>query len=196
MSLPLALAALALWALATFAYVRSARPRPGWPAVAFLDLPLGLSVDARLELSAVAARERARSALLRSNVFRAEVGAGGRVSFRQGNRPSPWLGALRSSPPPIFVGSFVTEPVEPSGSRLLVRFSTVPVAGWALLGLLAVAVVLVAAWLEGWRGLWFWVAAAALVLAVRAVYQAEARRLGWQVVALLGFGPQGAQGAG
>ncbi|MHB8418369.1 MAG: hypothetical protein ACYDCL_09860 [Myxococcales bacterium] len=197
MSFVLSLPALLLAALAFARYVRISRPPRGGPSVSFLDLPLGLAVSLRLDQPAVAVREKTRSAFLRSGLFRVEAAEGGRMSFRRSDGPSPWLGELWGSGcPAVYVGSFVAEPAEPSGSQLLLRFSTVPVVGWALVGLAAAAVLALAAHLAGDRGLWFWVATAALLLAVRASYQAEARKVAWRLLELLDFGRKTGQPPG
>lgn len=178
--------ALVLWLLAFARYVWIARPRRDGLRVGFLDLPLGLAVSVRLELSPVAARERLRSALLKSGRFSVVPEDAGRVAFRQGHRASPWFGELwRPTEPQVFVGSYVAERAEPSGSQVLIRFSTVPVAGWALLAAAAVAAYLLAQFVDHNRGLWFWLSAIALLLSVRAFYQAEARRAGWHFLSLL-----------
>jgi len=191
-SFALAVAALVFWALAFARYVRLSRPRDDGPRVTFLDLPLGLAVNVRLDLSAVAARERVRSAFLRTGAFRVEAAEGGRMSFRQGDRPSPWLGRLRGAKwPAVYVGSFGAEAAAPSGCQLLLRFSTVPVAGWALAGFGLVGLLGFAAHLAGLRGLWFWVSLAVFALGVRAGYQAEVRRLAWGLLDLLALAGHG-----
>ncbi len=188
MSYVVAVLALPVWAIAYARYVRLSRPRPGGPSVSFLDLPLGLAVHVRLDLPAVAARERVRSGFLRAGAFRVEPGEDGRMSFRQGDRPSPWLGRLRGSRHPLaFRGSFSAEPAEPSGCQLLLRFSTVPVAGWALAGFGLVGLAAAAMWLGGLRDAWFWVTLVVLGLAVRAGYQAEVRRVAWELLEMLGL---------
>ncbi len=187
MSPLLAAPALGLWLFAFARYVWAARPRRDRLRIGFLDLPLGLALTFHLELPPVAARERLRSALLRSGVFSVVPEEGGRVAFRQGSRASPWFGELwRPTQPQVFVGSYVTERSEPSGSRLLIRFSTVPVVGWALLAATTGFAYLLVLFIDHQRGIWFWLAALALLLAVRSFYQAEARRIGWHLLALLG----------
>lgn len=178
--------ALLLWLLGTARYFWIARRQPEGAPVTFLDLPLGLAISLHLELPPVAARERLRSAFLKAGSFSVVPQEGRRVAFRQGSRPSPWFGNLwRPDQPQVFVGSYVAERAEPSGSQLLIRFSTVPLAGWTLVTLAAVASYLSLQFVDHHRGPWFWLSAFALVLAVRAGYQAETRRVAWQLIALL-----------
>jgi hypothetical protein len=175
---------LCLVAYARYAWI--ARRQRRSPGVGIVDLPLGLAVSLRLDVPPVAARERVRSAFLKTGAFTVIPGEGGRLAFRQGTRASPWFGDLRRpAQPQVFVGSFVAERAEPSGSLLLIRFSTVPIAGWTLVALAAVTAYLVAQFASDHRGPWFWLSAFALLLAVRAAYRAEVRRIAWQLLALL-----------
>lgn len=175
---------LCLLAYARYAWI--ARAQRQGVGVGFVDLPLGLAVSLRLDLPPVAARERLRSAFLKTGAFSVVPGEGGRFAFRQGTGPSPWLGDLwRPAQPQVFIGSFVAERAEPSGSQLLIRFSTVPIAGWTLIALAAVIAYLVAQFASHQRGPWFWLSAFALLFAVRAAYRAEIRRVAWQLLALL-----------
>ncbi len=146
--------------------------------VACLDLPLGLSVRFELPSPPSDAREGLRSRLSLAGYRISE--AGGRLGFRLDDRPSPWFGSLRS--PRVHVGSLETSPAS-AATAVHVTFSTVPTAGWALVGHLLLAAGLGLAWRIGARGPWFWATAAALALSLRAGYQALARA---QAVSLLG----------
>jgi len=177
--------AFVLWLLGAARYAWITR-RHADRAVGFVDLPLGLAVSVRSELPPVAARERLRSAFLKTGAFSVVSETGGRMAFRQGGRASPWFGDLwRPAQPQVFAGSYVAEPTEVSGSQLLIRFSTVPLAGWALVAIGASALLLLALSAGHPRGIWFWLSAAALLLAVRAAYRAEVRRVAWQLLSLL-----------
>ncbi len=187
--------AFLLWLLAYIRYAWIARRQRAGAGVGFVDLPLGLAVSLHVELPPVAARERLRSTLLDNGAFSVAAEEGGRMTFRQGNRPSPWFGDLwRPVQPQVFVGSYVAERAEPSGSQLLIRFSTVPIAGWTLIALAAAAAYLVVQFASHQRGPWFWLSALALLLGVRSLYQAETRRVAWQLLELLELREPAARG--
>ncbi len=186
----LVLSATAVWLAVAAFDAWSARRASATTGIEFLYLPLGLAMGFRWDLAPVAARERLRTLFLASRLFALEVSAD-RVTFRR-DRPSPWFGALwRRAPPNVYAGSYVVEPAA-GGSRLLVRFSTVPVTGWTLAAIALVGAGFAALYAMGERGPSLWLATGALLLAVRSAHHAAERAVGMGLLRQLGVTSPGA----
>lgn len=173
---------VALWIAAVLRFRWVARQgRESGIQVGFLDLPLGLAASFPWHLPSVVVRERLRGALLGKFGF-AVTARGEELEFRSETR-SPWFGVLWSAGTlPVYAGSMQARPEEGGGCRVVLRFSTVPLAGWSLLASAILLFPLAVALLEGGHGAWLWIAAVASLLAVRSAYQAEARRLCYRLL--------------
>ncbi|MHB1844008.1 MAG: hypothetical protein ACYCWW_04115 [Deltaproteobacteria bacterium] len=161
-----AFAAAVLCLVAASDWRRRAAARAGRD-VRFLDLPLGLSLSFVPSLDPVPTWEGLRQTLVAAGYQVDE-----RLSFRFGDGPSPWFGSLCS--PRVFVGSLELSRTA-TGPVVHGRISTVPAAGWALLGFGSITAGWLAAHAEGAQGPWVWATAGILALAVRAAYHALAR---------------------